>query len=128
MPSAESLAGLEIPTLQDTGRSESASVNPADVMDPAPLVVKRPAKQKGVPLQPFIVGEGHPAVPAKLVAKIQRGEYVDMAELLKDNIKAERRRSPQEGLQGTLISRSKRREVPDLLSWLQCFGTYACVL
>ena len=127
MPSAESLAGLEIPTLQDTGRSESASVNPADVADPGPPVVKRPAKQKDVPLQPFIVGEGLPAVPAKLVAKIQRGEYVDMAELLKDNIEAERRRTPQEGLQGGQISRSNRREVPDLLSWLQCFGTYACV-
>ena len=74
MPSAESLAGLGIPTLQDTGRSESASVNPADVVDPAPPVVKRPAKQKDVPLQLFIVGEGLPAVPAKLVAKIQRGE------------------------------------------------------
>ena len=83
MPSAESLAGLGIPTLQDTGRSESASVNPADVADTAPPVVKRPAKQKDVPLQQFIVGEGLPAVPAKLVAKIQRGEYVNMAELLK---------------------------------------------
>ena len=61
MPSAESLAGLEIPTLQDTGRSESASVNPADVADPGPPVVKHPAKQKDVPLQPFIVGEGLPA-------------------------------------------------------------------
>ena len=52
MPSAESLAGLEIPTLQGTGQSGSALVNPTDVvdptdvLDPAPTVVKCPAKQR----------------------------------------------------------------------------------
>ena len=49
------------------------------------------AKEKEVPPQPFILGEGFPAVPAKLANKIQKGEFVDMDELLKDNIKAERR-------------------------------------
>jgi len=65
-----------------------------------------------VPPQPFILGEGLPLVPAKLVNKIQKGEFVDMAELLKDNIEAKRHRVAhgQEGL-----------------SWLQCFGKYACV-
>ena len=53
----------------------------ADVVDPAPPVVKCPAKQKDVPPQPFIVGEGLPVVPAKLVAKIH------MAELLKTTLK-----------------------------------------
>ena len=90
MPPAESLAGLEIPTLQGMGGSASALVKPADAVDPAPTEVKRLAKQKDVPLQPFIVGEGLPAVTAKLVTKNQRGEYIDMAELLKDNIEAER--------------------------------------
>ena len=31
-------------------------------------------------------------VPPKLVKRIQKAEYVDMAELLKDNMEAERRR------------------------------------
>ena len=35
--------------------------------------------------------------------------------------------TPQEVFQGGQIVRSSRREVPDLLSWLQCFDTYACV-
>lgn len=123
MPPAELLAGLEIPTLQGTGGSGSALVTPADAVDS----VKCPAKQRDVPLQPFIVGEGLPAVPAKLVAKTQRGEYVDIAELLKDNSEADRQCTPQEGLQGSQSVRSSRREVPNLLSWFQCFGTYACV-
>ena len=37
---------------------------------------------------PFILGESLPPIPAKLVAKIQKGEFVDMAELLRDNIEA----------------------------------------
>ena len=92
------------------------------------------AGEKDLPA-PFMVGEGLPTVPPKLVAKIQRGEYVDMAELLRDNIKADRRRTVQggAGVAAAVCSwmtgkPSGRREVPDILSWAQCFSTYACVL
>ena len=90
-----------------------------------------PPAKKPLPPPPFILGEGLPVVPPKLVAKIQRGEYIDMAELLKDNIEAERRRSASAG--GVVASilastRPIRREIPDLLGWIQCFGTYANVL
>ena len=125
MPSAESPAGLEIPTIRMKWVSFDQPCQRSGLSSTSGICQ---AKQKDVPPQPFIVGEGLPAVPAKLVAKIQRGEYVDMAELLKDNTEAERHRTPQKRLQGGQISRSSRREVPDLLSWLQCFGTYACVL
>lgn len=75
---------------------------------------------------PFVVGEGLPVIPAKLVAKIQRRDYVDMAELLKDNVEVDRRRSNLvEG--GGGAEKTSRREVPDLMSWLQCFGTYASI-
>ena len=43
--------------------------------------------------------EGLPPVLTKLVARIQRGEFVDMAELLWDNIEVERRKTSQD--QGT---------------------------
>ena len=38
---------------------------------------------------PFILSEALPVVPIKLLKRIVKGEYVDMAELLNDNIKAE---------------------------------------
>ena len=77
--------------------------------------------------QTFTLGEGLPPVPAKLGARIQRGEFVDMAELLRDNIEAERRKASQDqGNSGG--SNPRRREVPDLLSWIQCFGVYTCVV
>ena len=38
---------------------------------------------------PFILGEGLPPIPAK----VQKGDFVDMAELLRDNIEADRQHS-----------------------------------
>ena len=76
---------------------------------------------------PFTLGEGLPPVPSKLVAKIHKGDFVDMAELLRDNIEAERRRS-QASNPDTPSSVPGRREVPDLFSWVQCFGVYAAVV
>ena len=73
---------------------------------------------------PFILGEALLVVPAKLVRKIVRGDFVDMAELLRDNMEVERRRATGEGEP----SQSRRREVPDILSWLQCFSLYAAVV
>ena len=77
--------------------------------------------------QPIVLSETLPVVPAKLVKKIMKGEFVDMAELLKDNIKVERRRQASEGKlsQGHFGQAMCRREVPDLMSWLQCFSSYA---
>ena len=43
----------------------------------------KPAEAKA---EPFTRGEGLPVLPAKVVAKILRGEYVNMADLLQDNI------------------------------------------
>lgn len=72
-------------------------------------------------------------LPTKLVAKIRKGDYVDMAELLRDNIEAERRRRQGEGDSSTNSSGSgsnkpPRHEVPDVLSWCQCFGIYVGVI
>lgn len=62
-------------------------------------------------------------VPAKLVKRILKLEYVDMAELLKDNMEAERRMLNDGGLtQSHFANRPTRREVPDMLSW---FSLYA---
>ena len=80
---------------------------------------------------PFILGESLPVVPAKLVKKILRGDFVDMADLLKDNLEAERRRYSQERESGRASYGQTpyyRREVPDMLSWLNCFSLYAAVI
>ena len=77
----------------------------------------------------FLLGEGLPPIPAKLVAKIQKCKFVDMAELLRNNIEAERRHT-KEGGSGAVTGQSSqnRREVPYILSWILCFGMYAYVV
>ena len=80
---------------------------------------------------PFVLSEALPVVPAKMVKRIlKKGEFVDMAELLKDNLEAERRRFVAEGTGGMshFTNRQSRREVPDILSWLHCFSLYAAVV
>ena len=92
MPSGDVLSGMGIATFVEAGPSYSVSVNPpATTPEPSTEATPGSAKEKEVPPQPFILGKGFPAVPAKLANKIQRGEFVDMAELLKDNIEADRR-------------------------------------
>ena len=77
----------------------------------------------------FLLGEGLPPIPAKLVSKIQKGDFVDMAELLRDNIEADRRRSKESGAStSTGLQSQSRREVPDIVSWVQCFGTYTSIV
>ena len=80
---------------------------------------------------PFILGEALPVIPAKLVKKILKGEFVDMADLLKDNLEAERRRYSQEnGNNRSSFAQPPcyKREVPDMLSWLKCFSLYAAAI
>ena len=79
---------------------------------------------------PFTLSEGLPPVPAKLVQKIQRGDFVDMAELLRDNMELERRQPATEGQRNAIwpAGKANRREVPDILSWITCFGMYASVV
>ena len=118
----EAVRGLNLPTFSSVQRmSGSAGEEVAGMPTP-----KR-AEVGEVP--PFVLSEALPVVPAKLVKRIVKGEFVDMAELLKDNMEVERRRAAEgETSQALLGQRGSRREVPDMLSWLQCFSAYAAVL
>ena len=89
-----------------------------------------PKKIEGSVESAFILSEALPVVPAKPVKRIQQAEYVDMAELLKDNMEAERRRILSESAfpETHFTNRPVRREILDMLSWLQCFSLYAAVV
>ena len=78
--------------------------------------------------QPFLLSDGLAPVPPKLVAKIQKLDFVDMAELLRDNLEVQRREASQEQQQSTPPAHRHQREIPDLLSWVSCFGVYAAIL
>lgn len=120
-PSAQEVQGLKLAGFQD---------DPAEVTAPAVPVKDDKAKDTSeVQEGQFVISEALPVVPAKIVKRIKKGEYVDMAELLKDNMEMERRRYLTEGRSNASFPHSQsRREVPDLLSWLHCFSMWAAVV
>ena len=87
-------------------------------------------------MEAFTLGEGFPTIPVKLVEKIQRGEYVDMAALLHDNLLLERKcqsvAGEAVGSGSNSAKTTKKRELLNdpkgLLSWIQCFTTYTAIV
>ena len=71
-------------------------------------------------------------VPARLVQRIQACQFVDMRELLPDNIALLRHMealdSPNIQVPRATGTRPRLREVNSLLSWVLCYVTYVAVL
>ena len=134
LPGAQEVANLGIPRIpedvrdkaKNTATQQLSGAGGLETTESAPPTEKVSDKAKTYPA--FVLSEGLAPVPGKLVAKIVRGEFVDMAELLRDNIEALRRRSGVDTTSNGQSAKSTRREVPDILSWIQCFGVYAAVV
>jgi len=113
----------------DRRSAEEKDALPAKSSAPSSVGGGLESEVKGEIGKPFVLSEGLPPIPHKLAARIMRGEYVDMAELLRDNLEAQRRATGISAqTQGPSHLQKHRREIPDLLSWVQCFGTYMAVL
>ena len=135
MPPPSSLAELNLPIIET--RQAGKSKPPSEAASTS-LINERASTESGEHVKPpaegskgttqFSMGDGLPPVPAKVVEKILSGQFVDMAELLRDNMEVERRRSTLESASAPAPARPARREVPDLLSWVQCFGVFASVI
>ena len=114
----ESVSGGDPPmsaTLQQFGRSGAKTASLSDGCKDSTT--------------PFVLSAGLAPVPPKLVARIQKMEFVDMAELLRDNLELQHQMSSSEQLsQLAPQPRNRRREIPDILSWVSCFGVYMAVL
>ena len=65
-----------------------------------------------------MIGAGLPPVPAKLVSKIEAGEYVDMTELLPDRLGICKSTSTDNSFKG---SRQKKKALSGILEYVQCF-------
>ena len=70
------------------------------------------------------ISPGLPPVPNKLVARIQAGEFIDMAEFLPDHIGINTTPSKED----KQAAKHKRRQVTESLEWIQCFSIYVVVL
>ena len=111
-------------------RHESEALADLKPSEKAPVKGEEKTSEKAKASSPsgatphFLLSECLLPVPAKLVPKIIKGDYVDMAKLLQDSVEAERRRATDSSAAGPSTSQAHRREVPDFLFWLQYFGVY----
>ena len=70
-------------------------------------------------------------VPARLVQQIRAGRFIEMRDLLWDNVAVRRHYEELHGAMGVqllpVISRPRLREVATLPAWICCFLTYLAV-
>ena len=78
------------------------------------------------------IGESLPAIPQRLLEKLQRWEFADLAELrpLGANEALNPEPDPQRYiiLPGLEVSRPKKKQVTDIISWTQCFLVYIAIM
>jgi len=97
-------------------------------------VASRPVGQLASLLdQPFVVGPGFSPVPAKIVAQIVAGKYVDLSDLLAANLQLQQKDSePQLLFDGRLVLTShpkrQRRKIEDIAAWMEAFSIVALVM
>jgi len=80
--------------------------------------------------QSFVVGPGFSPVPAKLVAQIVAGKYIDLSDLLAANL-VQKEPEPQLLLDGHLVLTSqpkKQQCIDDIASWMEAFSIFSLFL
>ena len=81
----------------------------------------------------FSLGQGFPLIPGKIVSKIEKWEYVSMADLLPDNLELARRSQSeiQRNLSCTAKAPKKRELTEDwkgLVAWSVSFCTFIAIV
>ena len=101
---------------------------PSNVIHQASALATQPASLLD---QSFVVGPGFSPVPAKLVAQIVGGKYVDLSDLLASNLQ-QREPEPQLMFDGRLLltSQPKRQHprIEDIASWMEAFSIFSLML
>ena len=70
----------------------------------------------------FRFGVGLPPLSAKLVSRIEDGEFVEISDLLSDHLGTLRNEDQQK------LPNSKRRTVTNTFEWIKCFCIYMAVI
>ena len=104
----------------------SSSVGPAGTL--ATSVASPPATVMSAAPSfsyPFMLASSFPPIPAKLVAKIKSLQFVELKELLPDNIAA---LDQNASLARPHDQLPKQREVSSILTWVSAFTTYTAIV
>ena len=116
-----------LPSLASSACSQSTIIG-------GPVASSFPAISNSAPLigRDFVIGPRYSPIPNKLVSKIISSQFVELADLLQDNLKINETET-QTFLDGKLVVSPAPRqtiEIQDILTWVEAFTTYslACSL
>jgi hypothetical protein len=89
--------------------------------------------QAAAATQRISIGPGLPTIPKRLVEKMHRWEYIDLAELLPTNTTHDATLPDADAQRfaffpGCEVIRHRRRQVENVLQWTQCFTTYVAAM
>lgn len=142
MPTGDTLAGIPIAdgtaitaSAGDSARAGATASTSGGAFGDATLAhtivaaaLGRPSAGVGgitAPAKGVYIGDGLPPVPAKIAAKIRRGEYIEMGEMLPEFWALPKDEDPDGKREG---KGRRTRKVTDIQTWIQCFGAYVSVL
>ena len=143
MPTAGEVAALGLATTgtgEDPLSSTTESTLGTRTVDAAlstrSLTVKSPASDTvggSTSGQGFSLGHGFPLIPGKIVSRIQKWEFINMSELLPDNLELARRSVEHRATASCVnLKPPKKRELLEdwkgLVSWSVCFNTFAAIV
>ena len=93
-----------------------------------PLTDNFPQEAGEAVAAPFFLSQAFGPVPEKLVKRIQALDFIDMADLLPDNLELKRRGDNSTDKEASNTGKRRPREVSQLLTWVQCFITYVAIV
>jgi hypothetical protein len=84
------------------------------------------------PKRAFVLGRGRAPIPAKLVKRIVTQEFIEMSELNPDNLSEPQSETAVFSIEASSIipkpASTKKRDISDILTWVECFNSYTAVL
>ena len=120
-------------------KTDLSVMPPAMALDHVPFLIMGDSRRSAVagntqschvrePNRSILFSEAFAPVPAKLVKTIQALEFVDMADLLPDNIEMRRREEGSSLGEAVMAVDRRARQVAKLPTWVQCFTTYISIV
>lgn len=80
----------------------------------------------------FILGPGRAPIPAKLVTQIVSHKFIELSELIPENLEDPQAETTTFSIEGSTIVPKvitrKKQEVSDILTWVECFNSYTAVI
>ena len=127
IPNSKLLTGLKEFSATSQAEEQGSSSMAAKLMS---QLSGKGEGQKSVPTM-IATGEGLPSLSKKFVEKILAGEFIDFADL--PPAKGKDKSIPTAGEGQIVVVQAadlmeSRKLIPDLATWVQCFGIYAAII